>query len=141
MALDHVHTFTRKDAELQETITLPDCSGGAATAVCTAIDLGAGDAFLADCELHLAAAALTLTEAPAGATMTYSVEHSSDNSAFATLVDELLVQTASTGSAIAASQKRFRIPTDCNRYIRIKASGNATADDCSDSSSTVSLLT
>ncbi len=134
-------TYRRQDADLNKTIALPDADGSVYT---TAHDLGAApadDARLAGMELEVRAPALDGTELPAAATMVYVVQHSTDNSTFASLYGTVLTQTgaASVGGA-AATTKRVRLPSDCNRYVRLACTG-ASIGDCSDSDAELRLLT
>jgi hypothetical protein len=73
--------------------------------------------------------------------MKYGVQCDSD-SAFGspkTLALEALVQTGAGGAGAAAATARFRLPTDCERYVRVSAV-NSAAGDASDKSVTAELL-
>ena len=129
-----------QDANYIETKALSNGAGNTAT---DAIDLGAlsdRGAHLSSCELLIEAPALNTTQLPDGETMTYSVE-SDDNSGFssATIVaDKLILQTGSGGAGASAAEARFKIPSDCEQYIRVKATKTGTGD-CSSLEMTVSL--
>ncbi len=135
-------TFRKQDAELNETIALAESDGAVYT---TGIDLGAtadDDARLAGMELEVRAPVLDATELPVGGTVTYVVQHSTAlASGYASLYGTVLTQTAvaSVGGAAAAT-KRVRLPSDCNRYVRLAAT-TASAGDCSDSDAELRLLT
>ncbi len=127
------------DAQLRQTAALPD--GAAATQV-TGLDLGHGvnGSHVAPHEILIEAPALTTTELPDTETMTYSIE-TDDNAAFssATIVDaDVLVQTGAGGAGAAAAEQRYRLPTTCERYVRLKAT-NSGAGDASGKSMTFSL--
>ena len=130
-----------KDADLIITKALPN---GAASTATDGIDLGHGanGDWLADVEFEVSAPALTTAEQPDDKTMTYIIEHDTD-SAFgsaATLIDRVIVQTGAGGAGADAATKRVRLPSDCNRYIRLKATGSATGNS-STKSMTLTALT
>ena len=135
-------TFRKQDAELNEVIALPDADG---TVYTTGHDLGAvpaDDARLAGMELEVRAPVLDGTALPVGGTVVYVVQHSTAlASGYASLYGTVLTQTAavSVGGAAEAT-KRVRLPSDCNRYVRISAT-TASAGDCSDSDAELRLLT
>ena len=133
-----------KDADLNETKALPAAAG---TVNSDGIDLGAlsdrGGRFL-DCEGLLSAPALTTGELPDTTTMTYTIQ-SSATSNFAsatTLAGSCIVQTGDTGAD--AETFRFKIPSNCQRYIRAVAVGadvgNASLGNCAASELTLELL-
>lgn len=128
------------DASLQETKAL---SNGAGNVACDGLDLGAVSlrgARLADCELEISAPALSTAQLPDTETMTYSIETSDDDSTWdKILADQVLVQTGADGAGAAAAKARCKIPSDCERYLRVKATKTGTGD-CSTVSMTVSLL-
>lgn len=130
------------DAQLKETLALGTADGTVQT---TGFDLGAltaRGARLADCELKISAPALTTTELPDADTCTYSIE-TDDNSSFssAKIVNAaILVQTGAGGAGADAAAVRFKPPSDCERYIRVKAILAGGTGDCSGSSLTASLL-
>lgn len=129
-----------RDAALIQTKALPN--GAAATAI-DGFDLGHGSKgdFLAQCELLIEAPALGATPLPNAKTMTFSVEHDTDP-AFGTavvLADKVIVQTGAGGVGDGAETARFRLPTNVNRYVRVKATGSG-AGDASASSFTVSVV-
>jgi hypothetical protein len=129
-----------RDALLTATKALPN---GAATIYTDGIDLGHGanGDHLATCELYIEAPALVVGDLANGETVKYSIQHDT-GSAFgsATSVeDDVLTQTGAGGAGAVAATKRFRLPVDVKRYVRVKAV-NSGAGDASDKSVTVSLL-
>lgn len=132
-----------KDASLIKTKTLP--AAESTNTATDGIDLGvlsARGARLEDCELLISAPALGATPLPDTKTMTYSVE-SDDNSAFSSakiVADKLIVQTGADAAGADAAAARFKIPSDCERYLRVKATAGAGTADASGSSVTASLL-
>jgi len=128
------------DAELTVTKALPN---GAATIYTDGIDLGVSDdgLHLADCELEISAPALATAELGDGDTIKYSVEMDND-SAFGSptaLFPDVLTQTGADAAGAAAATKRVRLPSDVERYIRVKAV-NSAAGNASGKSVTASLL-
>ncbi len=130
-----------KDAGLINADALPN---GATTVNGTAFDLGAisdRGAFLADCELEISAPALTTSELPDSQTMTYDVQASTTSdfsSGNKDLGKGVLVQTGAGGAGAAAAVERFRLPSNCPRYVRINAT-NSGAGNASGKSMTNSL--
>lgn len=129
-----------RDLLLKGTIALPN---GANTVYTAGIDLGAQSGkqdFVANCEFLITAPALVVGDLGNGDTMKYSLQSDND-SAFgspATFAD-LLTQTGAGGVGAAAATVRFRPPTDCERYWRLRAI-NSAAGDASDKSGTLELL-
>ena len=129
-----------QDAQLTKTKALPN---GAATIYTDGIDLGvsANGRHLAQCELEISAPALATADLGDAATMKYSVEMDTD-SAFGSataLFTDVLTQTGAGGAGAAAATKRVRLPSDVERYVRVKAV-NSAAGDASDKSVTAKLL-
>lgn len=134
-------SFNVRDAQLKKTRALPN---GASNVVSDAIDLDAitaKGAVLADCELLISAPALVVGDLGDGATMKYDVECDSDSAHGSPriIAKEVLVQTGAGGAGAAAATKRFRLPSDCERYVRVRAT-NSAAGDASDKSMTIELL-
>jgi hypothetical protein len=130
-----------RDTELKKTKALPN---GAATIYTDGIDLGAitaRGALLAQCELLISAPALVVGDLADTKTMKYDVQCDAD-SAFGsarTLALAVITQTGAGGAGAAAATARFRLPSDCERYLRVAATNDA-AGDASDKSVTVELL-
>lgn len=129
-----------KDVELIETKALP---AAAASVYTDAFDLGHGSKgdFLAPCELKISAPALAVGQLANASTMKYSVQMD-DDSAFgsATVIHlDAIVQTGAGGAGAAAATITVRLPVDCERYIRVRATNSAAAD-ASAASMTAELL-
>lgn len=115
-------TFALKDKSLIITTALPN---GAASTSSTGIDLVAGTVGdnLADVEFVVEAPALTTSQLGDGQTITYIVETDND-SAFGsatTVISSLILQTGAGGAGDGAETARFRLPSNCERYVRVKA--------------------
>jgi len=129
-----------RDATLIKTKALPN---GAAAVNSDGLDVGlrgARGALLEDCELEIVAPILTTTELPDTKTMTYKVVCDADV-AFGspkTLGDGVLVQLGAGGTGAAAATARFRLPTDCEQYVRVTATNSGTGN-ASGKSMTVAL--
>lgn len=132
----------RQDANINPaTFALPTTIASAGSKTSAAVDLGA-DTVKSECfEVELSVPALTDTMAPAASTagVTYSIE-SSTTSTFAavarTIVSKNLV---GTGSGVAATVLRTRVPSDCERYIRARVLLGTTATDASTLAATLTL--
>lgn len=128
-----------KDAKLTKSKALP----GSATSVNTDgidLELTSRSHLVADFELTISAPALTTSELADTKTMKYDVECDSD-SGFGSprvIAKEVIVQTGAGGAGAAAKTARFRLPTDCERYVRVKATNDASGN-ASGKSVTVSL--
>ena len=112
--------FLRKDAELAKSVALPN---GAATTNSAGIDLSAGGEFLADCEVIISAPALATALLPDTQTITYSLRQSpnANLSGDSELAAAQIVQTGAGGAGDVAKEKRFRLPTDVQQYIFLRA--------------------
>lgn len=119
-----------KDATFIETKAL---SNGAGSVSSTGFNLGAltGRGHRPEnLEMEIQAPALTTTQLPDSETMTYKVE-TDDNSGFTsakTLYDKVIVQTGAGGTGAAAATARYKIPSDCEQYIRVTATKTGTGD-------------
>lgn len=123
--------YNVKDAELQQSESLPN---GANTTTTDPIQLHSGaakSAFLAECALLLSAPALGATPLPDGQTVTYSIEHSDTIDSGYTAVSPSVVQTGAGGAGAAAATLRICPPDDVKKFVRGKAvktgAGNASA--------------
>lgn len=129
-----------KDAELIETKALPNGAGSTNT---DAFDLGMGEQgqFAANCELVIDAPALVVGDLADAATMKYSVQMDSDAGfgSPTTIYPDVITQTGAGGAGAAAASRRVRLPTNCERYVRVRAT-NSASGDASDKSMTVSLV-
>lgn len=125
-----------RDKTLTQTKALPN---GAASTVTDGFDLETTTGeFLADVELELSVPALTSTQVADTQTIAYTVEMSA-TSGFdtATAIGTLTTVTGSSG--VAATLKRFRLPTTVQRYVRVKATKTG-ASNASTASMTVALV-
>jgi len=130
-----------KDASFVKTKALP---AEAAAVYSDGLDLGALSSRgvrLVDCELLIQAPALAVADLADAATMTYAVQMDND-SAFGsptTILPSVIVQTGAGGAGAAAASIRLRLPSNCERYVRVSAT-NSAAGEARDKSMTVSLL-
>jgi hypothetical protein len=129
VAMAAVPVFGRRDASLNLTKALPN---GAAATASDGIDTqaSANAHQLADLEFVVNAPALGATPLPDAKTMIYSVEmdHDSAFGSATVLIPELMRQTGAGGGGAAAKEARFRLPSNAERYIRVKATGSASGD-------------
>lgn len=118
-----------KDATNIKTKALPD---GIASIYTDGIDLGhsANGEWLAGVEFEIEAPILTTTELPDTKTMTYDVEMDTDPlfGSPTTLYAGMLVQTGAGAAGAAAASKRFALPANVERYVRVKASNSGAGD-------------
>lgn len=142
LALGTIFAPGVKDSNLTVTKALPN---GAATISTAAIDLDVSTrsqfAGGPRVELLIEAPALAFADLGDAATMKYEVYHDTD-SAFGSevsLYGVVLTQTGAGGVGAAAATKRVALPTDCKRYLRVKAT-NSAAGDASDKSVIASLV-
>lgn len=136
-------TFALRDSALKVTRALPN---GAATVNSSAgIDLGhvntKGGRLAADFEFLLTYPTLGATPLPDTQTITYSIITSanSDMSSPTVALASVAVQTGASSAGDAGGTYRFRLPTDCQRYVGIRAVKTGAAD-ASASSATLEAL-
>lgn len=130
-----------RDKTLTLTAALPN---GAASTTTAAIDLESvspNSDFLADVEFELTVPALTVSQLADTQTITYIVETSATSGfgSITTLIASLAVSTGTGGAGDAAVSRRFRLPSNCQRYVRIKATKTG-ASNASTASMTFALL-
>lgn len=120
-------------------------SNGAGNTVIDGFDLGhdptKGGRNLSAMELLIEAPALTTTELPDTETYTYSIE-TDDNSAFSSakvLHGNVMQQVGAGGAGAAAKSEHVRLPTNCERFVRVKGTKTGTGNP-SAKSFTVSML-
>jgi hypothetical protein len=134
--------YAAKDAstDMVKTKALPN---GAATVSSDGFDLGVGSKgdVGGNFELQIEAPALVVGDLGNGDTMKYDVYHDTavGFGTEALLMRDVIVQTGAGGAGAAAATARVRLPVDCNRYVRVKAT-NSAAGDASDKSMTVRLV-
>lgn len=85
---------------------------------------------IADIDLRIVVDAQTSTTLPNGQTIVVDLQHSTDDSSFTTLLDNVITVTG-TGSSVAQTARQFPIPPDANRYIRLAVTtdGSGTGRD------------
>ena len=132
----------QKDANLSETKALP---AAAASAVTTGIDLGAltgiaGAARLEDMEWRLTVPACP--DLVDDKTIIYSIETDNDVAfGSAKVVNaNLITMTGAGGVGCAAVDERFKLPSDSERYVRVKATVLVGGGDNTGISFTLDLL-
>lgn len=103
------------------------------------IDLGAVNAGLSleKVELSIEVPSLTSTQLASADTLTLTVQGGSSTSPTTSL--NLVKVITGTGSTVDAQEIRFRLPSDCPRYINVKATTAGTTGDMSAKSLTIAL--
>jgi hypothetical protein len=108
-------------------------AAAAASVTTAAIDRGGNGDLVhperIDLEIKLPAQSATIL--PNGETLKINIEHSADDSTYATLQSDVLVQTGAGGAGAAAASVRYRCPDNTRRYVRAKATLSASATDAS----------
>lgn len=118
-----------RDAELIKTVALPDGASAVSTAGIDTMNGVRGD-FVAAVECIITAPALAVGELANTETMIYDIQDDTDP-AFGTprdVVPSVLTQTGAGGAGAAAATKRVALPSDVQRYIRLKATNSDTLD-------------
>lgn len=142
-------SYEIQDNSFIETKALPADAGSAAATSTSGFDLGEGlpdGEFHAECEVEVSAPALGSTAMPNGTEMHYDIEASSDDGdsdSYEVIAADVIVQTGADSSGDDAATARFRVPTDCERYLRVTAEGDdgtGTLGDCSGSDMTAKVL-
>ena len=130
--------FNLKDNSLKVTKALPN---GAASVYTDGIDLGLSvrSDMIACVEVVVTGPTMATGIMGDGKTMIHTLECDSD-SGFGSVrtLGVVLTQTGAGGAGVTESTGRFRLPTDCERYIRLKSTGSTTGD-CSSKSVTLEL--
>lgn len=122
------------------TFALPTQVGEANGKASAAVDLGADTFKTEHIEVELSIPALSDTIAPAGSTagVYYEVQLSS-SSTFNTIDRTMRKNLVGTGSGVAATAVRFRLPSDAPRYVRGKVWLGTTCTDASAVAGTFTL--
>lgn len=131
-----------KDAELEETKALPATASSSVYTDGIDLEKSANGLHLAECEIELSVPALTTTMLPDTKTMTYKVQMDND-AAFGSPTDlfpTAIVQTGAASAGAAAQTKRYRLPTNVERYIRLAATSGADVTNSSAVSMALRLL-
>jgi hypothetical protein len=125
-----------KDAALLVTRALPTADG---TVTSSDIDLGAvlPGVSLEGVELAIEIPELSSTLLPSADTLTVTVQGGASAAPSTSL--GLTHLTTGTGSTIAAQEVRFRLPSNCPRYINVKFVAAGGTGDQSGVSATVGL--
>lgn len=130
-----------RDALLKVTRALPN---GAANVTSTSIDLGQGSngEFVTLTEFLLSAPAMATGVMGDGKTMKYDIlmSDSSDLSGPTTLIAAAITQTGAGGAGCAATDYRFRLPSNVKRYLGVKVTGSASGDATGSSCTLEALL-
>lgn len=129
-----------KDRELKVSRALPN---GAAAVTSTPINLGHGSRgdWTTNAEFLISAPALVVGDLANTSTMTYDVVTSlaSDMSSPTTVIKSAIVQTGAGGVGAAAATYQFKLATDTQPYVAVKAT-NSASGDASDKSFTLELV-
>lgn len=125
-----------KDAALIKTRALPTADGTVTSADFDLESVLAGPSLEA-VELSIEVPALSATLLPSADTLTITVQGGA--SATPTTSLNLVKVITGTGSTIAAQEIRFRLPSDCPRYVNVKFVAAGGTGDQSGVSATVAL--
>lgn len=114
-----------KDVLLKQTRALPASTSAVASSALD-LELSAKSDHVAHCEVVVSAPALSTAQLPDTKVMVYTLE-TDDNSGFssATTVATLGTQTGAGGAGAAAAEYRAKLPTNCERYLRLKVTPSA----------------
>ena len=121
--------FARRiiDATYNETdVALPTADG---TSYSTTIDLEITGYKGENYELEITVPDLTVGNLPNSETLTVSVVAGTATDPTTVIADAVAVYTGAGGVGAPGSTTRFRLPSDCDRYIRVGFSGSASAGD------------
>ena len=123
-----------KDAAHIVTRALPTADG---TVTSSDIDLGADSYQGENFELSIEVPALSAVLLPSADTLTITVQAGAAAAPTTTL--NLVKVITGTGSTIAAHEIRFRLPSDCPRYLNVKFVAAGGTGDQSGVSATIAL--
>jgi hypothetical protein len=123
-----------KDAAHIVTRALPTADG---TVTSSDIDLGAVSYQSENFELSIEVPALSAVLLPSADTLTITVQAGASAAPSTTL--NLVKVITGTGSTIAAQELRFRLPSDCPRYVNVKFVAAGGTGDQSGVSATIAL--
>lgn len=126
------------DADLTVTRALTAADG---SVTCTDFDLGTNSKGFApeNVELEIAIPSLTGSELASADTLITLVQGGAAASPTTSL--GMTKTLTGTGSTLAATTYRFRLPPDCPRYVNVKFTTAGTSGDMSAKSATVRILT
>lgn len=123
-----------KDAAHLVTRALPTADG---TVTSSDLDLGAVSYQGENFELSIEVPELSSTLLPSADTLTITVQAGAAAAPTTTL--NLVKVITGTGSTIAAQEIRFRLPSDCPRYVNVKFVAAGGTGDQSGVSATIAL--
>lgn len=123
-----------RDASLTVTRALPTADG---TVTSSDIDLGPGPYQGENFELSIEVPELSSTLLPSADTLTITVQAGASATPSTTL--NLVKVITGTGSTIAAQELRFRLPSNCGRYVNVKFVAAGGTGDQSGVSATIAL--
>lgn len=123
-----------KDAAHIVTRALPTADG---TVTSSDLDLGADTYKGENFELSIEVPELSSTLLPSADTLTITVQGGSSAAPSTSL--NLVKVITGTGSTIAAQEIRFRLPSDCPRYVNVKFVAAGGTGDQSGVSATIAL--
>jgi len=121
--------FNVKDKNFIQTKALPAAGASAAT---DGFDLGAlssAGAFLPEVEFEVQLPATPNLVDNKSITIDVETDSVSNFASPTKVIGELIKVTGSGGNGGAAATKRFRLPTDTERYVRVKATVDAAGGD------------
>jgi hypothetical protein len=98
-------------------VALPAADG---TSHSTTIDLGDVDSVGENHELLVSVPALTVTHLPNDDTLTVAILAGAATDPTAVIADSVLVMTGAGGAGAAAASVRFKLPSTCPRYVRVR---------------------
>ena len=98
-------------------VALPTADG---TSYSTTIDLGDVDSVGENHELLITIPDLTVTHLPNADTLTVAILAGAATDPTAVIADSVLVMTGADGAGAAAASVRFKLPSTCPRYVRVR---------------------
>ena len=98
-------------------VALPTADG---TSYSTTIDLGDVDSVGENHELLITIPDLTVTHLPNADTLTVAVAAGAATDPTALIADAIEVLTGAGGAGATGTTTRFRLPSDCPRYVRVR---------------------
>ena len=102
------------------------------------IDLGADPASFENAELEISIPELSGTELASADTLVIVVQGGASATPSTSL--GLTKTITGDGNTIAAQSFRFRLPSNCGRYVNVKFTSAGTSGDMSDKTATIKLL-
>ncbi len=105
----------------------------------TGVDLGADVWKLEDIEFNINLPTLSTTIAPDTRTVTAILETSTTSNFAAIVMSQSYILTGAGGAGIAGADYRFRVPSNCSRYVRAKITFGASTTDGSAVSATLTV--